>query len=104
MSVRKSPRELAGIAAPTVAKLLGTRRCLATASGTTALIIGIHVLDVDAGDEVIVSPFTFIASNHAIQINRVRVPTSRAPAGALRTPGQLGVNGTGAITPREETL
>jgi perosamine synthetase len=48
------------------AKLLGARRCLATASGTTALIVGMHVLDVDAGDEVIVSPFTFIASYNAI--------------------------------------
>lgn len=48
------------------AELLGARRCLATASGTTALVVGMHVLDVDAGDEVIVSPFTFIASYNAI--------------------------------------
>lgn len=48
------------------ANLLGAKRCLATASGTTALIVGMHVLDVDAGDEVIVSPFTFIASYNAI--------------------------------------
>ena len=52
------------------AKLLGAKRCLATASGTTALIVGLHVLDVDAGDEVIVSPFTFIASYNAILINK----------------------------------
>ena len=48
------------------ANLLGAKRCLATASGTTALIVAMHVLDVDAGDEVIVSPFTFIASYNAI--------------------------------------
>ena len=48
------------------AELLGARRCLATGSGTTALIVGMHVLDVDAGDEVIVSPFTFNASYNAI--------------------------------------
>jgi dTDP-4-amino-4,6-dideoxygalactose transaminase len=48
------------------AELLGAKRCLATASGTTALIVGMHVLDVDAGDEVIVSPFTFNASYNAI--------------------------------------
>ncbi|HNV02530.1 MAG TPA: DegT/DnrJ/EryC1/StrS family aminotransferase [Vicinamibacterales bacterium] len=48
------------------AKLLGAKRCLATASGTTALLVGMHVLDVDAGDEVIVSPFTFIASYNAV--------------------------------------
>jgi dTDP-4-amino-4,6-dideoxygalactose transaminase len=52
------------------AELLGARRCLATASGTTALIVAMHVLDVDAGDEVIVSPFTFIASYNAILINK----------------------------------
>jgi perosamine synthetase len=52
------------------AKLLGAGRCLATASGTTALIVAMHVLDVDAGDEVIVSPFTFIASYNAILILR----------------------------------
>jgi dTDP-4-amino-4,6-dideoxygalactose transaminase len=48
------------------AQLLGARRCLATASGTTALIVSLHVMDVQAGDEVIVSPFTFIASYNAI--------------------------------------
>ena len=52
------------------AKLLGAKRCLATASGTTALIVGMHVLDVDAGDEVIVSPFTFIATYNAILMHK----------------------------------
>lgn len=48
------------------AKLVGAKRCLATTSGTTALIVSLHVMDVDAGDEVIVSPYTFIASYNAI--------------------------------------
>ena len=48
------------------AGLLGAKRCLATASGTTALQVALHVMDVDAGDEVIVSPFTFIATYNAI--------------------------------------
>jgi dTDP-4-amino-4,6-dideoxygalactose transaminase len=48
------------------AQLLGAKKCLATASGTTALMVGLHVMDVDAGDEVIVSPYTFIASYNAI--------------------------------------
>ena len=48
------------------AQLLGAKRCLATASGTTALIVSLHVADVNAGDEVIVSPYTFIASYNAI--------------------------------------
>jgi dTDP-4-amino-4,6-dideoxygalactose transaminase len=52
------------------AKLIGAKRCLATASGTTALLVSLHVMDVDAGDEVIVSPFTFIATYNAILINK----------------------------------
>ncbi|HOX57953.1 MAG TPA: DegT/DnrJ/EryC1/StrS family aminotransferase [Candidatus Paceibacterota bacterium] len=48
------------------AKLLGAKRCLATTSGTTALIVSLYAMDVDAGDEVIVSPYTFIASYNAI--------------------------------------
>src|SRR5438046_4767950 len=52
------------------AKLIGAKRCLATASGTTALLVSLHVTDVDAGDEVIVSPYTFIATYNAILINK----------------------------------
>ena len=44
----------------------GAKRCLATASGTTSLITALHVVGVDAGDEVICSPFTFIATYNAI--------------------------------------
>jgi dTDP-4-amino-4,6-dideoxygalactose transaminase len=51
------------------ARLLGARRCLATASGTTALMVALHVLDVQAGDEVIVSPYTFIATYNAVLLN-----------------------------------
>ncbi|HEY5912240.1 MAG TPA: DegT/DnrJ/EryC1/StrS family aminotransferase [Verrucomicrobiae bacterium] len=47
-------------------QLLGAKACLATASGTTALMVSLHVMEVDAGDEVIVSPYTFIASYNAI--------------------------------------
>ena len=52
------------------AKLLGAKRCLATASGTTALITSLHVMGVDAGDEVIVSPYTFIATYNAILMHK----------------------------------
>ena len=48
------------------AQLLGARKCLATASGTTALIVSLHVMGVDAGDEVITSPYTFIATYNSI--------------------------------------
>ena len=52
------------------AALMGTKRCLATASGTTALLVAMHVLGVDAGDEVLVSPFTFIATYNVIFMNK----------------------------------
>ncbi|MBG0859292.1 MAG: DegT/DnrJ/EryC1/StrS family aminotransferase [Bacteroidales bacterium] len=52
------------------AELMGTKRCLATASGTTALITSLKALGVDAGDEVLVSPYTFIASYNVIIINK----------------------------------
>jgi dTDP-4-amino-4,6-dideoxygalactose transaminase len=52
------------------AKLLGAKRCLATASGTTSLLVALHVMGVDAGDEVIVSPYTFIATYNAVLINK----------------------------------
>ena len=48
------------------AQFMGAKSCLATASGTTALIVAMHVLGVEAGDEVIVSPYTFSASYNAI--------------------------------------
>jgi len=48
------------------AELMGAKRCLATASGTTALITALDVMGVDAGDEVLVSPYTFIATYNSI--------------------------------------
>ena len=52
------------------AELMGAKRCLATASGTTALMVALHVLGVDAGDEVIVSPYTFIATYNVVFLNK----------------------------------
>jgi dTDP-4-amino-4,6-dideoxygalactose transaminase len=55
------------------AEMLGAKKALACASGTTSLIIGLNVMDVDAGDEVICSPYTFIATYNAI-LNRKALP------------------------------
>ena len=52
------------------AKLMGAKRCLATASGTTALMVALHALGIDAGDEVIVSPYTFIATYNAVFLTK----------------------------------
>ncbi len=48
------------------AKLMGAKRCLATASGTTALLVALHTLGIDAGDEVLVPPYTFIATYNVV--------------------------------------
>jgi len=52
------------------AKLLGAKGCVTTASGTTALITSLYVVGVDAGDEVIVSPFTFIATYNVCLLHK----------------------------------
>jgi len=48
------------------AELIEAKRVVATASGSAALIAALQVMGVDAGDEVIVSPYTFIASYNVI--------------------------------------
>jgi perosamine synthetase len=45
---------------------LGVKRCLATVNGTNSLITALRMLDVGGGDEVIVTPYTFIATISAI--------------------------------------
>ena len=48
------------------ADLMGSKRCLAVVNGTNALIISLRHLDIGGGDEVIVTPYTFIATISAI--------------------------------------
>ncbi|MFC2124816.1 DegT/DnrJ/EryC1/StrS family aminotransferase [Bacteroidota bacterium] len=52
------------------AKLIGAEKCVSTSSGTTALITALHAAGVDAGDEVLVSPFTFIATFNVVFISK----------------------------------
>lgn len=44
------------------AQLTGAKHCLATNSGTSALVATLGALGIGPGDEVIVTPYTFIAS------------------------------------------
>jgi len=48
------------------AKLMGSPFCLATANGTSALIVSLNVLGVEPGDEVILPPYTFVATVNAV--------------------------------------
>lgn len=48
------------------AKLTGAKHCLATASGTAALFTSVNALDISPGDEVLVPPYTFIATVNVV--------------------------------------
>lgn len=48
------------------AKLTGARYCVATANGTSALIASLAALDVGPGDEVILPPYTFVATLNVV--------------------------------------
>ncbi len=48
------------------AKMIGAKRCVCTMNGTNALLTAMHVLEIGVGDEVIVSPYTFIATYNVV--------------------------------------
>jgi len=48
------------------AKTCGAKRCLTVVNGTNALIVSLIQLGIGAGDEVLVPPYTFIASPQAV--------------------------------------
>jgi len=51
-----------------LAVFTGAKHCLSVANGTDALLIALMALGVKAGDEVITSPFTFIATGEMIAL------------------------------------
>ncbi|RZQ62059.1 DegT/DnrJ/EryC1/StrS family aminotransferase [Amycolatopsis suaedae] len=48
------------------ARVSGTKHAVAVNNGTTALVASLQVLDLKPGDEVVTSPFTFVATLNAI--------------------------------------
>jgi dTDP-4-amino-4,6-dideoxygalactose transaminase len=50
-------------------RLTGAKYCIATNGGTTALVASLGALGIGPGDEVIVTPYTFIASFTAIMMH-----------------------------------
>jgi UDP-2-acetamido-2-deoxy-ribo-hexuluronate aminotransferase len=51
-----------------LAEYVGAHHCVAAASGTDTLLIALMALDIQPGDEVITSPFTFIATGEMIAL------------------------------------
>lgn len=84
-----------------LARYLGCRFCVGLNSGTDALVIGLRALGVGPGDEVITSPFSFIATAGAIaQVGATPVFVDLEPDGFNLDPAGV----EAAVTPRTRAV
>lgn len=84
-----------------LAAYVGVEHCVAVASGTDALLVALMALGVGAGDEVVTTPFSFIATAETIALlGAVPVYVDIDPATYNLDPSQL----EAAITPRTKVI
>jgi UDP-2-acetamido-2-deoxy-ribo-hexuluronate aminotransferase len=84
-----------------LASYVGVEHCIAVASGTDALLIALMALGIKAGDEVITTPFSFIATSETIALlGAVPVYVDIDPLTYNLDPAQL----EAAITPRTKAI
>ena len=84
-----------------VAEHLGTRHAIGVNSGTDALVIGLRAMGIEAGDEVITTPFTFFATAEAI------LAVGATPVFVDIEPVTFNIDAAaveGAVTPRTRAL
>ncbi|HUQ27000.1 MAG TPA: DegT/DnrJ/EryC1/StrS family aminotransferase [Usitatibacter sp.] len=55
-----------------LAKFVGAKHCVGVCDGTTAMMIAMMALEIQPGDEVITTPFTFIATGEMIALMGAR--------------------------------
>ncbi|WP_051670257.1 DegT/DnrJ/EryC1/StrS family aminotransferase [Bryobacter aggregatus] len=83
------------------AALTGTPHCLAVANGTSALLVALGVLGIGPGDEVIVPPYTFIATvNAVLRFHALPVFADVDPASMQMDPKRVAEQ----ITPRTRAI
>ena len=84
-----------------LAAYVGSKHCVAVASGTDALLIALMALDIGPGDEVITVPFTFFATAEMIALIGARpVFVEIDPRSYNLDPARL----EAAITPRTRAI